>query len=513
MIYAFRDTVPSTIDDKALPSEAMKYNGVYLENEIEGYKTLNVSGRELLNADVEDEKIDLVDGSHFHGARYEPRKIEVTYQLIASTDKKFRDAYNKMNLLLSQEQVQIIFNDEPDKYFIGTKIGNDEVESGSNSVIGKFTIYCSDPFKYSVTLKEFTAQINEQGELECEVDNKGSRPAVIDYEIVNHQETGYVGIVSDKGVMQFGKIEEADGKDYKENETLATINDLYSCAEEQTGTKPDVMHPKDVVSGTMKRQQYFGKDFLTLDTSKQGAELKAARTFTIPADSSGHSGAKNFYTYFHLVMWAGLMGQTGEMNINWLTSDNKQIAGVCYYKTDTVGNTGKYELWANGKVLRTYSFTTSHLHSQNPWYWNWGHCDLRKEGSKLTYYYWGSYPSYIVPEVENMECAKVQICFKAYKNRTGSKYLTNLGLDTFNYQKLGVDKWKDVPNRYPSGSTLKIDGETSKFYVNDMPKIEDEVVGTQYFKAPVGKTKIRFNVSSWVTNKPTIKVKIREAWL
>ena len=341
----------------------------------------------------------------------------------------------------------------------------------------------------------------------------GSQPAVIDYEIINHQDCGYIGIVSDNGAMQFGKVEEADGEEYKQNEMLVTINNLYSCQEEAKGTKPDVMHPNDTVSGLMKKQQFFGKDFLTLDLSQSGPELKAVRTFTIPADSSGTTGAKNFYTYFHLVMWAGLMGQTGEMNINWLTSDNKQIAGVCFYKNDTVGNTGKYELWANGKVLRTYSFTTSHLHSQNPWYWDWGHCDLKKEGSKLTYYYWGSYPSYNVPEVENMECAKIQVCFKAYKNRTGNKYLTNLGLDTFNYQKIGVDKWRDVPNRYSAGTKVTIDGEHTKFFVNDLPKQEDEIVGTQYFKAKPGTSKIKFYVSSWVTRNPTITVRIREAWL
>ena len=44
MIYSFVDTngCPS---DTALPAEAMNFNGVFLENEIEGYRTLYVSGR------------------------------------------------------------------------------------------------------------------------------------------------------------------------------------------------------------------------------------------------------------------------------------------------------------------------------------------------------------------------------------------------------------------------------------------------------------------------------------
>ena len=50
MSYKFIDV--DDIVETFLPAEAMSYNGVYLENEIEGYRTLNVSGRELLSASI-----------------------------------------------------------------------------------------------------------------------------------------------------------------------------------------------------------------------------------------------------------------------------------------------------------------------------------------------------------------------------------------------------------------------------------------------------------------------------
>ena len=56
--------------------------------------------------------------------------------LSVSSDSEFRNAFNKMNQLLSAEQVKIIFNDEPDKYYIVTKVGNSEVDSGRNTVTG-----------------------------------------------------------------------------------------------------------------------------------------------------------------------------------------------------------------------------------------------------------------------------------------------------------------------------------------------------------------------------------------
>lgn len=513
-MYDFIDTTQAQASaGSSLPAEAMSYNGVYLENEIAGYRTLSVSGRELMGSEVKDETKDGIDGSKYISKRYPARTITVKYMLSVSSDSEFRNAFNKMNQLLSAEQVKIIFNDEPDKYFIGTKVGNTEVDSGRNTVTGEIEIYCTDPRKYSLSQKEFLASVNSDGILEAIVQNKGTVPVSVDYEIVNNAETGYVGIVSDNGVMQYGKIDEADGENYQQNEKLVTIEDFINSPDDITGT--DIMHPTYGAKGTLSTATWFGKRFLAFGTKGDtvGNANGGLRTITIPADSNGDTGCKNFYTYLHLIFYAGLMGQTGEMCINWMTADNKMIAGLNWYKTDTSGNTGCYELWANGKILKTYKYTTSHLSSQNPWYWDWGHCDLRKEGSKLTFFYWGGYPSFVVPEVENMECAKIQIAMKQWGNRSGSQFMTFMGIDTFNFSKMHVEKWRDVPNRYPEGSVCRIDGEDSHFYVNDMHTPGDEILGTQYFKAPPGESTIKFYTSEWTTQVPTVKVKIREAWL
>lgn len=512
MMYPFVD-VNEAAGGNSLPAEAMKYNGVYLENEIPGYRTLHVQGRELMGVEVQEEEIGLLDGAKYYGKRYKPRTITVTYQLIAQSDAEFREAFNKMNHLLSGEQVQVFFNDEPDKYFIGTKLGNTDPPSGRNSIVSDFEIYCTDPRKFSAVLKEFDAEANEDGILEVAIDNEGSLPVAIEYEVNNISETGYIGIISEEGVMQYGKIEEADGENYKRNEMLTNIQDFIDASDDVNGT--EVMHPEYGTEGTLSTHTWFNTTFLGFgsqgDTSKK--MNGGMRTLEIPADSEGVKGSKNWYAWFHVLFYAGKMGQTGELTISFLTDDNKMIAGVNWYKNDTVGNTGKYELWSNGKKLKTYSYTTSHLHSQNPWYWDWGACDLKKEGSKLTFYYWGAYPSFVIPEIEDWECTKIQISVKQYWNRGGAQFMTYAGIDALNFQKIGVEKWRDIPNRYPAGSVLRIDGNDSKFYVNGMPKPEDEIVGTQYFKAPPGETKIQFGVSTWVEQKPEIKAKIREAWI
>lgn len=507
-MYAFVDTVNSGIVGTSLPTEAMSYDGIYLENEIDGYRTLSVTGRELMESEVTDQEIDGMDGSYYRYKTTPARTITVKYQLRARGSREYREAYNKMNKLLSGEQVKVIFNDESDKYFIGTKTSNTQVDGGSNNVIGEIEIYCSDPRKYSTTEKEFTAT---DGVLN--IVNEGTVPVSVDYDITTTSETGYIGLVSEEGIMQYGKIEELDGETYKQSEWLASIDDFYKCSDDIGGT--DVMHPQYGANGTCATYNWFNKKFIGFGTvgTKKGRANGGLRTLEIPADSNGIKGAKNFYSYFHLVFWAGLMGQTGEMCINFLTADNKLICGCSWYKTDAIGNTGHYEIWANGKMLRQWGNTTSHLQYQNPWYWNWGHCDIYKEGANIRFFYYGGYYNYYIPEIENMECTKIQIAFKQWGDRSGNKLMSRMGFDVINFTKHNVSKWSDIPNRYPSGTKITIDGKSSHVYVNGMARPQDEVLGTQYFKAPIGTSEIKVTCSEWTKSQPTVKARIREAWL
>lgn len=525
MGYSFIDTVENATAGSYLPAEAMSYDGIFLENEIDGYRTLNVSGRELMSVDIKSSSTNGIDGSQFQSKAYPSRTITVKYQLIARNDRMFRESFNKMNYLLRGEQVKVIFNDEPDKYFIGTKQGNTEVSAGMNSVVGEFEIYCSDPRKYSTTLKEFDGVI-EDNDLVVNVQNDGTEPAIIDYEISNNAETGYLGIASEQGVMEFGKIDEADEVTYQQNETLATLNDLINSSDDVNGY--DAMHPNQGTAGTLTTANWFGNTFLKFGSvgTKKGNASGGLRTYIFPADSNGDRGCKNWYSYFHLLFYASRMGQTGEMSISFLTDDNKLIAGCNFFKTDTVGNSAYYECIVynpnaqssdarNGKVLASFSYITSHVHTQNPWYWNWGHCDLRKEGSRITFYYNGQYYSYTIPEIENMICTKVQVSIKQFGSRgpETDDFMYYAGFDKFYIQKMHVEKWKDVPNRFPKGSVLTIDGENAHFFINGMQKQSEEVLGTQYFKAIPGSMKIKFHVSEWTKTQPTVKVRIREAWL
>lgn len=484
------------------------YNGKYLQYEVQGLKILQVTGREVTGYEIDEKQIGGLDGSTYLSSSIEPRDIKVKFTLAAPTKEAYRIRMNKLNNLLRAREVQLRFSDENDKYFNASS-----AEASRDEII----FHCCDPFKYSVAERLFT-MANDT----INITNTGSVPVPIRYEITHNHENGYVGIASEHGAMEFGKREEADGQTYQQMEHLLSISDFVSAPNDTTSK--DAMHPLYGTKGTLTTKSWAGRTYLTLGTvgTLVGAANGGMRTLTIPADSNGQSGCLNWYLYGHLIMWANVMGQTGEMSISVLTADNKLIAGLNWNKTDMSGNTAHYDFVVynpsgtdndpmKGKVLKSFAYQTNHLHSENPWYGDWGHVDLKKEGAKITYFYWGQYHTFNVPEIANLQAAKIQVSCKAW--RASNKTLYIHGFDTLNFYKCNVNKWRDVPNRYWQGSKLEIDGNTGQFLVAGMPKPQDEILGTKWFKAEPGETEVKLYFSSFCSPKPTVVARIREAWL
>ena len=159
-MYNFVDTT-EVQESVFLPSEALQLNGEYIENLIEGYRTLNVTGREALSPELSVFETGARDGSSVKNKRYPARTIIVRYQLAAKTNEAFRKAYNKLGRILDVEDAEMIFNDEQDKFYRGTPTLIGEVEPGRNTVVGEIEFYCADPFKYSVYEYEATTGLDE----------------------------------------------------------------------------------------------------------------------------------------------------------------------------------------------------------------------------------------------------------------------------------------------------------------------------------------------------------------
>ncbi|MBE6005588.1 MAG: phage tail family protein [Sarcina sp.] len=152
MMYRFYDTTEIP-EASPRPSEALRFNGVWIDDAVTPFRTLYVSGRESFTAEIAEETLESVDGSLFLRRRLEPRTIIVGYQMTAATPQEYMTAFNRLGSLMSGIQAQVVFADEPDKYYVGTCRSIGSPEPGRLAVKSEIEIYCPDPCKYSIQQK------------------------------------------------------------------------------------------------------------------------------------------------------------------------------------------------------------------------------------------------------------------------------------------------------------------------------------------------------------------------
>ena len=130
-----------------LSSVAMEFNGTIIDNELEGYRTLKVSGRETISNEL------VVESVHEGGITLDnhlpSRSMQITYEMKAETNELFQEQYKALRkLLTTDEEVPIKFADEPTTTYFG-RLSTIEVPTDDrNNVVSTFTIHCDSPYKF-----------------------------------------------------------------------------------------------------------------------------------------------------------------------------------------------------------------------------------------------------------------------------------------------------------------------------------------------------------------------------
>lgn len=431
--------------------------------------------------------------------------------------------YNQLLAILNvDEPKELRFSSLPNVTFQAIPNGDFDYDK-LNRTNGKGTInfIIADGLAHSKTAREFKFAKNSDGVWEVEIENAGSEPITVDYEIKLKKESGFVGIVSEYGAMQYGVLEEADGNVLQHNVQLIS------------NQKGDF---SDWTDGTINYEntQKIITTKMTADTSYGGRLGLLPSSFTTSGTSGGFQyGAIKEYELTESVskwyIWArawfetGLMGQTGAWCLSVLDENNRLIAGMAIEKSDTVGNTADVRfLMGDGsggsRVMKTISFTPSYWLPPNP-YGSEGRAknsnmfDLVKEKDRVQFFWYGGYYPFYDSRLANVKAKKIQFFVGQYAGRnTTDRLVTHHYLNDFSFYQLHVDYWKDIPNRYPTGATIKIIGSEGKIYVNNKVAENDEILGTTYFKVPPGKTKIQLLVSSF-SEVETATATIEEAYI
>ena len=454
-------------------------------------------------------KAEKQNGSDFAYTSYENKQIVMPFTIEGNLEEKY-DALQKA--LKVDEPKKLVFGNVPNKCFYAIPSGTLEF-SEETEFLGEGTITWLIPDGVAYSTAEFSFDgVQKDGYQTITIQNNGTEWADVDYEIAHQHENGFIGLVSQYGVIQLGKQEEADGENYEASEELFNG---YSLFQDDHGTS--YQNPENTTQGTLEVKNVAGYNVMALKGGQatSGYWNGGMRTLTIPVDSEGKRGAKNFYCYTQHWFETGLMGQTGAQTIAFLTGDNKVICAMSINKSDATGNTARIEWFAPGNTLIRREEFQPTAYEGNPFNLKMGcHNDFLKEGEKLRIFWYGSYMERNIPEIKDMECEKIQIWIGQWGDRNlTNQYVTHNYLKSIWFRKDNVEKYRDVPNRYRAGDVVSINGESTKVYVNGMPAKRDEIDGSNYPKVPPGTTEVQFCYSSFSAPPPQIKAKIREVYL
>lgn len=514
-LYSFTDTTEQPAA-ATLPAEAMSINGTFIENEISGYRTLYVKGRELIGNDIESYQVGNTPGAYYRQKRLLSRTITVGYQLLCDDEEDFRDKYNELNALLNFEQAQLIFNDEADKYFVGTKATVTEPPAGRNNVRGEFSIFCADPYKYALTPKTFNFTDSGDGYLTATIVNGGTVAVPIDYEITHSAENGFVGIVGANGAMQFGYADEVDTATGTMSQTLVDLADGDDIVAEADSN----------ISAVIEFTENGSLEAYTFNNTYSGKTERVARMVNNTKTSSGTSwqaagrvltlseAATDFSATGRLWFENSKLPQIGFIDLTLLDANGTRFARLLTIKRSSGTIVAAAECSVGGKKFKDIRFNaTSDSGGGTKSKPDGAIFQIQKSGGTFKFNFSGTTGSITAPELENTACAKVVLSIGLWARYEPSQKTAIMYIKDFRFVKNNVPFEYDVPNRYQPGDVLTIVGREAKAYKNGTPCLDDEIVGTQYFNAEVGANTIDVVWSDWATDPVTATATIREAWL
>lgn len=133
------------------PSDNMSINGTPLNQLIEGYRHLTVTGRGLLGQSVKTISVPGRRGVWIESVSDDERTLEIKYQLQAESSSEMRNKFANLNKILRTAGrsgfLEITFKDEPNFTYYAVFNGASEIEERSLTIVSKFSLLVPDGYK------------------------------------------------------------------------------------------------------------------------------------------------------------------------------------------------------------------------------------------------------------------------------------------------------------------------------------------------------------------------------
>lgn len=452
-------------------------------------------------------KIGIRNGKDFDYVTQEEKQIAIEYVINNGTAENLKDFRRKMAKLLTSDKMgKLIFSDEPNLYYNAILNGEPTLDEEYLQSSGIITFIVPDGIAHSTIQKTFQASLNHERVMEMTISNGGTESVPVDYEIKHNHENGFIGIVSEYGVIQLGHVNEMDMEEKEKSEYLLNYRQAsqYEAMRSGSGIFFDPSYGK---SGTFGTYNYDNKTWVSLASAGVGSGWHgAARTIDLPPDQTGVSGSANFAMQGKVWFRPTATNQCGIIEYCIADKNGRHLASARIAKWNPVTDTALLILCVNGKEMKHVEFNSAlselFVHNRGDFY-------IFKSGKKIIFCFGGLY-DFNIPEIEKMEAKTVSVFIG---QRDNYPIIPKMYLNYLVFRKDKVKTWLDIPNRYPSGSIVTIDGKSRKVYMDGIQRAADEVRGSKYFNVPPGETKIQFYYSNFCSPPPTITAKIQEAYL
>ena len=559
-------------DRTDLTADAVKINGIYLEDAITGFTTLNSSGRETLTKEINTSSYKR-DGSLIDYTRYPEREIEITFVVETDSNGTYRDKYTTLLGMLDGEEADIQFNDDVNKFLTGTITVEEPEEKYGNFCIGKYIVKCADPFKYSTTVYSASPVDYDGATAQFLITYNGTYPArpILQAEFVgaldggDYSDDGDCGFVAfmdeDENIIQLGNPEAID-LDASATATQV-LNRTFTTTSGFTTTGGHTWGSKSVAGSSSANQSisdaYWKKGTgQTLKYVKPSYGSGSGWHGPILRYSFGSGGAQNFEIALVHRLCCNKAKEMGSFECGAYTSEGTMLAGfviektgngtngtvkyivngvqqgkatidLSYYNTNfgyckrTAVNTTQWyntkkKKWQKKKikgaktrtVVSGYKYTQSNLNSS-----------IRRSGSTFTFKVGNlAKADFTVGDLDMVVASEASLHFG---QKGTSTVLNTNAVSTMKITQLAGASFADTDNVFTAGDIVEADCSNASIYLK-RAGTEEGQLSPQYgalandwesFMLTKGTNTIQASWSPWVDNtyKPVLKILYNEVFL
>lgn len=465
------------------------------------------------------QKLGVSSGKRFQYTSADEGKVTVSFLVRRDMVAKRREI---AGLLSSNEPQQLIFGDEPDKYYLA--IADDQISLSEKfrHGNGEVTFIVPDGVAHSLTTKT-ADNIATDGTLSDElvVQNDGTYPVYPVIEATMHSDNGVISFINEAngGVLEFGNSEEVDGVIEQKSEQV--IHYTFH------GGKPDagltvnagIMFYND--SGRSKIAGSFvdpgSGDAVTPTFTGTSSDRWNGPTLhgTVPASDEGSNTGNFLYT--NRINFPAAIGHTGRIELILGNDEGMQMVFVIREATLTRKQL-VIEGWCMGKMLvnKTLDLNAFNSDFMEVQMGRIGanllfqiakisklEGDVPVYASKLTFT--PTYPDFAAVPISNLT---------TWFARFGATNASKLTWTDAKFEWTNISFWNDTENQYSAGDVLIVDTANRSIALNGVLNGGLQRIGNDWskFKLQPGTNKFLMVTSSFAKT-PEVRISYKEAWL